>query len=144
MADSLYDFVPNVFFDVLFVGMGVGMSGEFTSVSGLGMEFEYETYNEGGRNYPVRFFKNTVPQTLVLEQGTVTTVDPFVAWLLAVNEGVTLMLNGTVTLKDHTGAPKRVWTIIGALPVKYVGPNLDSMRSELAVTRLEFMYNGCV
>ena len=138
------DFVPISFFDVAFIGQGIGMSGEFISVSGLGMQFDYETYSEGGRNYPKRFFKGAVPQTLVLEQGTVTTIDFFISWLTEINIGITRTLNGTVMLKDHTGATKRIWFITDAIPAKYVGPGLNSMKSELAVSRVEFLYNGCV
>ncbi|MDR2616141.1 MAG: phage tail protein, partial [Oscillospiraceae bacterium] len=133
----MYDFAPSSFFEVHFEGSGIGMGGEFTSVSGLGMEFEYETYNEGGRNYPRSFFKGVVPQTLVLEQGTVTTFDAFAAWVAEINLGVTRTLDGIVLLKDHTGQTMREWTIIDAMLTKYIGPSLDSSRVQLAVNRIE-------
>lgn len=139
----MYDFVPGAFFKVYFNGAAVGMAGEFTSVSGLGMEIEYDTYSEGGSNYPRRFFKRAVPQTLVLEQGTVTTVDAFSTWMMEVNLGITRELDGEIMLTDNTGEVKRTWTIVGATLTKYVGPNLNSMQSELAVNRIEFQYNGC-
>lgn len=138
------DYVPSAFFEVTFGGADLGMSGQFTSVSGLDMEYEYESYLEGGSNYPRQFFKNAVPQTLVLEQGTVTTVDEFAKWMSTVNRGIATALNGVVTLKDNTGASKRSWTILGAFLVKYVGPNLDSLKSNLAVSRIEMLHNGCV
>ena len=137
------DYIPTAFFEVNFTGLNTGMSGLFTSVSGLGMEFEYEMYSEGGRNYPVRFFKGAVQQTLVLEQGTVTTTDAFMNWIAEINRGIMHSLNGTVTLKDNTGEIKRIWDITDAVPIKYVAPSLDSMKSELAVTHMEFLYNGC-
>ena len=138
------DYVPTSFFEVVFAQLGpAGMSGEFTSVSGLGVEFEYETYQEGGANYPRQFFKSVVPQTLVLEQGTVTTVDAFSTWLEAINLGSALTLDGVIMLKDHTGETKRTWVVQGAFVVKYVGPSLDSLRSELAVSRIELRHNGC-
>jgi phage tail-like protein len=140
----LYAFAPSSFFEVYFSGAGIGMAGEFTSVSGLGMEFEYETYNEGGRNYPRSFFKGVVPQTLVLEQGTVTTVDAFSLWMTEINAGIMRPLDGIVLLKDHNGDIMREWTIIDAMLTKYIGPSLDSARAELAVNRIEFRYNGCV
>lgn len=141
---SLLDFVPTSYFDVLLGGDPFGMSGQFLSVSGLNMEFEYETYMEGGSNYPKHFFKNVVPQTLVLEQGTVTTIDTFAAWMQSANLGITVPLLGVITLKDNTGAPKRVWNLLDARIVKYIGPNLDSNKSELAITRIELIHNGCV
>ena len=138
------DFVPTPYFEVVFGGIGPGMSGQFTSVSGLTMEYEYETYLEGGSNYPRQFFKNAVPQKLILEQGTVTTVDSFAEWMHMVNLGITAVLNGVVLLKDHTGAVKRQWTVMGAFLVKYVGPELNSLKSELAVSRIELLHNGCI
>ena len=138
------DYVPSAFFEVIFAGSIYGLSGQFTSVSGLGMEFEYDTYIEGGSNYPYHFFKNAVPQTLTLLQGTVTTVDYFSAWIASVNSGMHMTLDGIVLLKDSSGQSKRIWSVIDAFPVKYVGPTLESMKSELAVSRIELLHNGCV
>ena len=42
------DYVANTYFEVMFGAPALGLSGRFTSVSGLAMEFEYETVNEGG------------------------------------------------------------------------------------------------
>lgn len=141
---KISDYVPNTYFEVMFGPPALGMSGYFTSVSGLAMEFEYETYTEGGVPYPRQFFKNIVPQTLVLEQGTVTTVDGFAAWLHMLNQGMRMPINGVILLKDQTGAPKRNWMIMDALVSKYIGPSLNSMQPELAVTRIEMTYNGCI
>ena len=137
------DYVPTAYFDVLFGGEVIGLSGKFTSISGLGVEFDYETYIEGGSNYPRYFMKNIVPQTLILEQGTVTTVDTFSAWILKVNSGMNLTLNGVITLKDHTGDKKRSWIVHSAFPLRYVGPSLNSLTSELAISRIELRHNGC-
>ena len=137
------DFASGAFFDVLLGGNPLGMSGRFTSVSGLGMQFEYDTVMEGGSMYPRYFFKNAVPQTLVLEQGTVTTVDTFSLWVDLVNSGVDVPLAGTITLCSHEGRPMRTWVIAGAHIVRYVGPSLDSNQAQLAVNRIELLYGGC-
>ncbi|MDR0936809.1 MAG: phage tail protein [Oscillospiraceae bacterium] len=139
----MFDFIPASFFTVHFEGIGAGVSGEFTSVSGLDVEFEWETYSEGGTNYPRRFFKGVVPQTLVLEQGTLSGADAFAEWIMSVNLGITKRLNGTIELRAPSGEVKREWLVTDALPVKYIGPPLNAMKSELAVTRLEFIHNGC-
>ena len=138
------DYVPTAFFEVLFGSHIAGLSGNFTAISGLGIEFDYDVYVEGGSNYPRYFFKNVVPQTLTLAQGTVTTVDAFAAWIGMVNQGMSIPLTGVVMLKDHTGQIKRMWTVIGAFPVKYVGPNLNSLSSELAISTIELRHNGCM
>ena len=138
------EYVPNTYFEVSFGAPALGMSGYFTSVSGLSIEFEYETYSEGGVPYPRYFFKNVVPQTLVLEQGTVTSVDGFAAWVHMLNQGMRMPINGMIYLKDHTGALKRSWMVNDAMVVKYVGPSLNAMQPELAVSRIELQHNGCI
>ena len=138
------DFVPTAYFSVLFGSEIAGLSGQFITISGLSIEFDYETYIEGGSNYPRYFFKNVVPQTLTLEQGTVTTIDAFAIWIAQINSGIAMPLNGIITLKEHSGQVKRSWTVQGAFPVKYIGPSLNSMASELAVSRIELRHNGCM
>lgn len=136
-------YASGAYFDVTLGGENTGMSGRFTSVTGLGMEFEYETVREGGSMYPRYFFKSAVPQTLVLEQGTVTNKDVFAQWVAKVNTGISVPLSGTVTLKDHRGNALRSWEITGAHIVKYIGPSLDSNNIQLAVNRIELLYGGC-
>lgn len=70
------------------------LAGGFSSVSGLGMEVDYEVYAEGGSSYPRFFFKNVKPQHLVLEQGVVTTVDSVSLLMGMVNMGMSIPLRG--------------------------------------------------
>ena len=136
-------YLSGAYFEVVLIGVGVAVVGKFTSVSGLSMEVEYEVYNEGGLNYPRYFFKGTKPQVLVLEQGVVTSVDSASLLMNMCNLGMSIPLAGTVILKDSFGVPQRTWTIVGAYLQKYVGPDLNSNQPALAVTRMEFTYNGC-
>ena len=138
------EYVPNTYFEVALGTPTMGMSGYFTSVSGLSVEFEYDTYSEGGSPYPRYFFKNVVPQRLVLEQGTVTSVDSFAAWMHKLNRGMFIPVHGIITLKDHVGSIRRTWMVNDAMAVKYVGPSLNSMQPELAVSRIELQHNGCI
>ena len=136
-------YLSGAYFEVALIGVGAAVMGKFTSVSGLSMEVEYEVYNEGGLNYPRYFFKGTKPQVLVLEQGVVTSVDGASLLMNMCNLGMSIPLAGTVILKDNFGIPQRTWTIVGAYLQKYVGPDLNSNQPALAVTRMEFTYNGC-
>ncbi len=133
----------NGYFDVYLLGGGIPIVGSFTSVTGLGMEFTYETYCEGGSNYPRYFFKQAAPRRLVLEQGTVSTVDSISIITGMVNMGISVPLFGTITLRNNFGDDMRVWNIAGAHLVKYDGPPLNSNQPNIAVNRLELMYNGC-
>lgn len=136
-------YLSGAYFSVFLAGAGVMLQGSFTSVSGLDMELEYEVFNEGGLNYPRFFLKQSKPQVLVLEQGTVTHADAVSFLMQNSNLGMSIALAGTVTLKDSFGTPQRTWNIIGAYLQRYVGPTLNSNQAALAVSRMELIYNGC-
>ena len=130
------------YFEVALVGAGASLTGGFLSVSGLDMEIEYEVYNEGGSLYPRYFFKQAKPQRLVLEQGVVTSADSVSTLITMVNQGMSVPLAGTITLKDSFGNNQRVWSVVGAHLCKVTGPQLNSNQPGLAVTRIELMHNG--
>lgn len=137
------DYLSGSYFEVALAGPGALIAGRFTAVSGLNMEVEYEVYNEGGLNYPRFFFKENRPQTLVLEQGVVTSVDSVSLLMAMCASGMAIPLAGTVILMDSYGVPQRTWTIVGAYLQKYIGPDLNSNQPALAVSRIELIYNGC-
>ncbi len=139
---ELNKYVSGAYFEVEIGGIS-GLSGKFTSVSGLGMELEYETYFEGGCMSPHFLVGNAVPQKLILEQGTVTESDGFSKWISEVNSGVSLPTSGDITLKDAAGKAMRSWHINDAVLVSYTGPELNSNSPTLAVSRIVLMYGGC-
>ena len=130
------------YFEVMLIGVGAVLAGGFLSVSGLDMEMEYDVYAEGGSLYPRFFLKNVRPQTLVLEQGVVTSVDSVSLLMIMVNQGMDIPLAGTITLKDSFGKTQRIWSVVGAHLMKVSGPQLNSNQPGLAVTRIELMHNG--
>ena len=136
-------YLSGSYFEVYLAGTGAVLMGEFTAVSGLNMEVEYEIYNEGGLNYPRFFMKEAKPQVLSLAQGVVTDVDSVSLLMTMCNQGMSIPLAGTVILKDPMGVPQRTWTIVGAYLQRYIGPELDSNQPALAVSRIELIYNGC-
>lgn len=137
------DYLSGAYFEVLLLGVGVMLSGRFTAVSGLGMELEYDTYNEGGCNYPRYFFKEVKPRVLVLQQGVVSHGDSAAKLMGMCNLGMDIPLAGTITLKDGFGASKRVWSVVGAHLQKYEGPELNANQAAVAVSRIELLHNGC-
>ena len=136
-------FQSGAYFSVMLSGLGIFLKGDFVSVSGLDMEFEYETFCEGGSSYPRYFFKQAKPQTLVLQEGTLTSLDTISILVNMTYLGMSLSLSGIISLMDSFGKLKRVWMIRGAHLVKYEGPQLDSNQPNLAVSRIELVYNGC-
>ncbi len=135
--------LTGMYFEVYLAGPGAYLNGKFTSVSGLGMEADYEVYIEGGSNCPRFFLKSAKPQVLVLEQGVLTDFDGASLLMTFVNAGMSIPLGGTVILHDSFGQIQRTWTIAGAHLQKYIGPQLNSNQPALAVTRMEFVYGGC-
>ena len=136
-------YVSGSYFDVVLVGTGAGITGQFTAVTGLNMELEYEIFNEGGLNYPRYFVKEVKPQLLVLSRGVVTDIDGASILMAMSNQGMSIPLGGPIILRDSTGNAVREWTIVGAYLQKYIGPDLDSNQPALAVSRIELIYNGC-
>ena len=135
--------LSGAYFDVMLIGTGAVLAGGFLSVSGLDMEVDYEVYTEGGSNYPRFFFKNTKPQTLVLERGVITTVDSVSLLMAMVNQGMSIPLAGAIILRDSFGTAQREWSVVGAHLQKYVGPQLNSNQASAAVSRIELIHNGC-
>ena len=135
-------YVSGAYFEVKIGGIS-GLSGKFTSVSGLGMALNYTTYFEGGCMAPHFLVDNAIPQQLVLEQGTVTEADGFSEWIKDVNSGVSLPTSGDIVLKDAAGKEMRKWHINDAVLVSYTGPELNSNTPQLAVSRIVLMYGGC-
>ena len=137
--------LANCFFDVDFLVSGaVGLAGKFTRVSGLGIDFEYEQYYEGGSMYPRFLFNRSNPQKLILEQGVITNPgDLFSYWAMAMNLGTFVpAATGAISLKDITGKVYRKWIIAGAYISRYSGVELDSNSPKLAVNRIEMWYGG--
>ena len=135
--------ISGAYFDVALIGIGAALTGGFQTVSGLGMEVEYDVYAEGGSSYPRFFFKNVKPGLLVLERGVVTSVDSVSLLMTMVNQGMSIPLAGAIILKDSFGTPQREWTVVGAHLQRYVGPELNSNEASLAVSRIELIHNGC-
>lgn len=140
------DYIGNYYFEVLIIGIPtgpvLGSSGKFSRVSGLGANFVYETFNEGGSNYQRAFFKEVAQQTLVLEQGTVTDFDHMSLAMNMINLGTEVTFEIIIMLKNEKGSTLREWTVIGAHLTKYEGPELNSNAAEVAVSRMEFIYSG--
>lgn len=137
--------IANCFFDVdILVAGAIGLTGRFSSVSGLGIDFKYDEFYEGGSMYPHFMFEHANPQTLVLSEGIVTSpLDFFAWWSYSMNVGMGIPAgNGTIALKDETGKTLRGWVICGAFLTKYIGPTLDANNPQMAVNRIEMVYGG--
>jgi phage tail-like protein len=114
----------------------------FIEVSGLQSEVEVEEFREGGVNEYV----HTLPRitkypNIVLKRG-VTSSDNLWSWYEKVTEGSISRKNGSIILLSQQGLELWRWNFFDAYPVKWVGPELKSSSSEVAVETLEITHKG--
>lgn len=113
---------------------------QFSEVSGLQSEIEYEEYNEGGVNhYTHRFPKRTKFQPLVLKRGLSNNVVLW-QWYRDMAEGRPKKKNGAIVLVDEEDNVLGRWAFVEGYPSKWSGPDLNALRSEIAIETLEIVY----
>lgn len=122
--------------------------GRFTECSGLEVQIEVETYEEGG----VNGFSHQLPgrmtwPNLVLKRG-ITTDNGLFEWF---NESVGTTFNAEskterktvdVTMVSASGERLRTWTLYDAMPVKWTGPSFAKSNDDVATEELELAHHG--
>jgi phage tail-like protein len=113
----------------------------FQSLSGLSVEYEYETFKEGGENrfehkLPVR----TRYSDLVLKRGMLTG-SALIEWMLAAfRDREFEPADLSVILLNEKSEPLRTWKIAKAIPKKWSVSDFDAQSSTLVVETLECAY----
>lgn len=127
------------------VEVGGLIVGGFSEVSGLQVETEVKEYREGGRNdYMIKRAGPTrYAQNLTLKHGIVGD-NMLWDWFLINREVVTLRLVISVILMDTTGSEVTRYNFKDAYPVRWVGPDFNAMRSEVAIEALELAHHGMI
>lgn len=116
--------------------------GGFSEVSGLQVETEVETVEEGGVNdYVHKLPKKTTYPNLVLKRGLVDSTVLW-GWHQDVVNGIINRASGAVILLDLEGNETWRWLFKNAYPVKWVGPELKADSSTVAVETLELVHEG--
>jgi phage tail-like protein len=113
----------------------------FQTVSGLSVEYDYESFKEGGEN---RFEHNLPVRTkfapLVLKRGMLrdsTVID----WILAAfrdREFTPSDIN--VILMNEQGDPLRTWNVVRAIPKKWVVSDFNANESSIVIETIELTY----
>lgn len=113
----------------------------FRDVSGLSMEVEEETHNEGGENRFVQKFpvRGRYPD-LVLKRGLLT--DSRVQeWCKAAIQNLEIEpITVWVTLMNESHEPLQTYTFVNAWPKKWSASDLNAEASEIVVESLELAY----
>lgn len=113
----------------------------FQSASGLSVEYEYESFKEGGENrfehkLPVR----TKYADLVLKRGMLTD-SAVVTWFLdAFNNRTFKPSNVNIILMNEKSEPLRTWKIAQAIPKKWLVSDLNANESAVVIETLELTY----
>jgi len=133
--DPLLDFRFHVEIDgLLFAG--------FTEVSGLSVEIEFDSYNEGGVNDFAHILPKTVKfQNIVLKQGILYS-DQMWDWVLDVMDGKIKKRNGRILLLGTNQLPVWYWEFSNAYPVKWTGSDLKATGNGVFVETLELSHQG--
>lgn len=117
-------------------------SGGFSEVTGLGAELEVTDYREGGVTLmhrlpgPTRHSGN-----LVLRRGLTDATELWDWWRDAA-AGVIRRRNASVLLLGGRRTVVRRWDVVGAYPVRWVGPELRAGTPAVAVETLELAHRG--
>jgi phage tail-like protein len=143
MATNAGGYYPPVgfHFKVEFLGIGNGNDSRFQSVGGLSVEYDTESFKEGGENrfehkLPVR----TKYPDLSLKRGML--VDSLVIeWCLAAFQNqIFLPVDLNVSLLNEQHDPLKVWSIKHAWPRKWSVSDLSAQDNALVIETLELSY----
>ncbi|NOY64100.1 MAG: phage tail protein [Nitrospirae bacterium] len=114
----------------------------FSEVSGIQVEVETESYEEGGVNDFVHLFpKRTKYQNIILKRG-ITDGQELWNWHQEVVRGTFKRKNGSIILLDSKGEEKWRWNFVQAFPVKWTGPDLKAEGSSVAFESIELVHEG--
>lgn len=113
----------------------------FQSVSGLTVEYDYESFKEGGENrfehkLPVR----TKYADMVLKRGMLTDSD-VIDWLLdAFRDRVFKPAPVNVILMNEKSEPLRTWKVAEAIPKKWQIGDFNANESAVVIETIELTY----
>lgn len=113
----------------------------FQSVSGLSVEYDYESFKEGGENrfehkLPVR----TKFSDLVLKRGMLTDSTVLKWFLDAFRDRTFTPSELSVILMNEKSEPLRTWKIAHAIPKKWQISDLNANESAVVIETLELTY----
>ena len=113
----------------------------FQSVSGLSVEYDYESYKEGGENrfehkLPVR----TKYADLVLKRGMLVDSTVITWFLDAFNNRTFKPTTITVNLMNEKSEPLKSWNVVDAIPKKWLVSDLNATDNGIVVETMELAY----
>ena len=118
--------------------------GGFQEVSGLDASTAAVDYREGtDPNHSRKLTGLNTFTALTLKRG-ITDSDELWQWRKTVIDGKAQRRNGSIVLRDETGAEKIRWNFTNAWPSKWTGPSLNAGTAAIAVESLELTHEELV
>jgi phage tail-like protein len=113
----------------------------FQTVSGLSVEYDYESFKEGGENrfehqLPVR----TKYAPLVLKRGMLKDSAVIDWFLAAFRDREFTPSDIMVILMSETGDPLRAWNVVRAIPKKWLVSDFNANESSIVIETMELTY----
>lgn len=122
----------------------IELRGNFSAVSGLGAEVEYDEYREGGNfTSPLYLPKGMKYSNIVLQRGTMT-LEPLSLWFTSVQAGMHQRYPMIITMMDEKQIPVKIWTVMGAMPVKIDYSEMNAMRGQVSLTTVEMVHTEII
>ncbi len=133
---------PNPYMSFRFrLEIGGVIVAQVSEVTGLQLETETESYEEGGVNdFVHQLPKRTKYQPITLKRG-ITDLEEMWRWHQDVVNGKIERKSGSIILVDDTGDKWR-WNFSGAYPVKWTGPELKADANTIAFETIELVHQG--
>jgi phage tail-like protein len=124
------------------VSIGAMTIERFVTCDGLSAEYEVDEYREGGQGgfvhrLPVRLKHTNVKLTRPIDADSGQIAAWFTATRLRPERHV-----ATITAYDGNGRGVASWELSGAWPIKYTGPQLSAVATQVAIETIEIAHNG--
>jgi phage tail-like protein len=118
-------------------------SGGFQEVKGLGADLEVLPYAEGGTNdfvhqLPVRHTWSRIQ----LRRGLVRDPGLYFWYRSGMSRSLGARRDGCIILLTPAGVPAVAWTFKAGMAVKWMGPELGAMQSNVAIEGIEIAHHG--
>lgn len=139
MADTTTDPAVTVCFSVVVDGHDLGV---FTQCDGLGCEVVVEQHEEGGQNgfvyqLPGRIKYTNIKLTRPINGDHATVV----TWFSSMNGQVTRS-TAEIAARTVDGTVVASWSLMGVIPVKWTGPQLNVDGPKVATESIELAHHG--
>ncbi len=113
----------------------------FQTVSGLSVEYDYESFKEGGENrfehkLPVR----TKYADMVLKRGMLTDSSVIDWFIAAFRNREFKPCDISVILMSEKGDPLRTWNVVHAVPKKWLVSDFNANESSVVIETMELTY----